>query len=103
MRAKSSLSELAPCKSTSLYTTWAGGDGAGPAGGALRRWLVGTMTEDSVNVVFPEEEEEGEQGISWMAEHAKQVLRLLPDGLTVLGFFLDQSDSFLVANGGTCT
>ena len=45
------------------------------------------MTEDSAHVVFPEtpeEEEEGEQGmprevdISWMAEHAKQVLRLLP-------------------------
>ena len=55
------------------------------------------MTEDSVNVAFPEKEEEEE------GEHAKHVLRLLPDGLTVLGFFLDQSDSFLVANGGTCT
>ena len=44
-----------------------------------------------------------EVDISWMAEHAKQVLRLLPDSLTVLGFFLAQSDSFLVANDGTCT
>ena len=84
---------------------------AGPVPGASVK-LVGTMAEDSANVVFPEtpeEEEEGEQGmlrevdISWMAEHAKQVLRLLPDILTVLGFFLVQSDSFLVANGGTCT
>jgi hypothetical protein len=55
------------------------------------------------------EEEEGEQGmlrevdISWMAEHAKQVLRQLPDGITVLGFFLAQSDSFLEASDGTCT
>jgi hypothetical protein len=51
------------------------------------------------------EEEEGEQGmprevdISWMAEHAKQ----LPDAITVLGFFLAQSDSFLEASDGTCT
>ena len=74
---------------------------AGPEGASGK--LAGTMTET------PEEEEEGEQGmphdvdISWMAEHAKQVLRLLPDNLTVLRFFLAQSDSFLVANGGTCT
>ncbi len=44
-----------------------------------------------------------EVDISWMAEHAKQVLRLLPDSPIVLGFFLALSDSFLVANGGTCT
>ena len=54
-------------------------------------------------------EEEGEQetprevDVSWMAEHTKQVLRLLPDGLTVLGFFLAQPDNFLVANDSTCT
>ena len=44
-----------------------------------------------------------EVDVSWMAEHTKQVLRLLPDGLTVHRFFLAQSDSFLVANDGTCT
>ena len=42
-------------------------------------------------------------GSSWMAEHAKQVLRQLPDGITVLVFFLAQSDSFLEASDGTCT
>jgi hypothetical protein len=56
---------------------------AGPVPGKL----VGTMTEDSAHVVFPEtpEEEEGEQGmqckvdISCMAEHTKQVLWMLPN------------------------
>jgi hypothetical protein len=81
--------------------------GRGPGASGV---LVGTMVEDAAHVVFlaetPEEEEEGEQGapreldVSWMAEHAKQVLRLLPGGLTVLGFFLAQPDSFLVANDG---
>ena len=82
---------------------------AGPVSGASGM-LVITMVEDSAHVVNPETpEEEGEQGmpcevdVSWMAEHTKQVLRLLPDGLTVHRFFLAQSDSFLVANDGTCT
>jgi hypothetical protein len=36
-----------------------------------------------------------------MAEHTRQVLRLLPDDLIILGFFLVQPDSFLVAKDGT--
>ena len=58
--------------------------------------LVGTLVDDSYHVIFvaetPSEEEEREQqeegekerpqqrelDVSWLAEHAKQVLRLLP-------------------------
>ena len=83
---------------------------AGP-GSRASGILAGTMVEDSAHVVFHKtpEEEEVEQGtpcevdVSWMAEHTKQVLRLLPDGLTVLGFLLAQPDNFLVANDSTCT
>jgi hypothetical protein len=34
---------------------------------------------------------------------ACSAIQLLPDGLTVLGFFLAQPDNFLVANDSTCT
>jgi hypothetical protein len=83
--------------------------GRGPGASSV---LVGTMIEDSAHAVFlaeTPEEEEGEQGtaheldINWMAKHTRQVLRLLPDGLTILGFFLAQPDSFLVAKDGTCS
>ena len=72
--------------------------------------LVGTLVEDSMHAMFlaeTPEEEEGEHrtphqlDISWMAEHTRQVLRLLPDDLIILGFFLVQPDSFLVAKDGT--
>jgi hypothetical protein len=73
-------------------------------------WASGTMVEDCVHVLFHKtpKEEEGVQvtphkvDASRVAKHTKLELRLLPDGLTVLGFFLVQSDNFLVANNGTC-
>ena len=56
--------------------------------------LVGTLVEDSTHAMFlakTPKEEEGEHrtphqlDISWMAEHTRQVLRLLPDDLIILG------------------
>jgi hypothetical protein len=56
--------------------------------------LVGTLVEDSTHAMFlaeTPEEEEGEHrtphqlDISWMAEHTRQVLRLLPTTSSSLG------------------
>ena len=73
--------------------------------------LVGTLVGDTHSVLFvagtPCEEsedevplEQRELDVDWLSEHAKQVARLLPGGLTVLGLFLPRPDMFLSANDG---
>ena len=82
--------------------------------------LVGTLVGDTHSVLFvaetPREEsedevpleqkeeavklEQRELDVGWLSEHAKQVARLLPGGLTVLGLFLPRPDMFLSANDG---
>ena len=73
--------------------------------------MVGTLVGDTHSVLFvagtPCEEsedevplEQRELDVDWLSEHAKQVARLLPGGLTVLGLFLPRPDMFLSANDG---
>ena len=86
---------------------------------------MGTLVGDTYSVLFvaetPREEgdddEEGGEGdvkkseevsrieqrevdVGWLSEHARQVARLLPGGLTLLGLFLPRPDMFLSANDG---
>jgi len=93
--------------------------------GAGSGLLVGTLVGDTYSVLFvaetPREEgdddEEGGEGdvkkseevsrieqrevdVGWLSEHARQVARLLPGGLTLLGLFLPRPDMFLSANDG---
>jgi len=88
--------------------------------GAGSGLLVGTLVGDTHSVLFvaetPREESEDEVpleqkeeavkldqrelDVGWLSEHAKQVARLLPGGLTVLGLFLPRPDMFLSANDG---
>jgi len=88
--------------------------------GAGSGLLVGTLVGDTHSVLFvaetPREEsedevpleqkeeavklEQRELDVGWLSEHAKQVARLLPGGLTVLGLFLPRPDMFLSANDG---
>ena len=44
--------------------------------------------------------EQREVDVGWLSEHARQVVRLLPGGLTILGLFLPRPDMFLSANDG---
>ena len=44
--------------------------------------------------------EQREVDVGWLSEHARQVARLLPGGLTILGLFLPRPDMFLSANDG---
>ena len=44
--------------------------------------------------------EQREVDVGWLSEHARQVARLLPGGLTLLGLFLPRPDMFLSANDG---
>ena len=44
--------------------------------------------------------EQREVDVGWLSEHARQVARLLPGGLTLLGLFLPRPDMFLSANEG---
>ena len=87
--------------------------------------LVGTLVGDTYSVLFvaetPREEgddeevgaegdakkseevskmEQREVDVGWLSEHARQVARLLPGGLTLLGLFLPRPDMFLSANDG---
>jgi len=92
--------------------------------GAGSGLLVGTLVGDTYSVLFVAEtpreegddEEEGGEGdakisevsrieqrevdVGWLSEHARQVARLLPGGLTLLGLFLPRPDMFLSANDG---
>jgi len=76
--------------------------------------LVGTLLGEAYTVLFlaetpadAEEEAAGEEqaaaaraelDVAWLAEHARQVARLLPGGLSVLGYFLARPDTFLAAH-----
>ena len=44
--------------------------------------------------------EQREVDVGWLSEHARQVARLLPGGLTLLGLFLPRPDMFPSANDG---
>jgi len=92
--------------------------------GAGSGLLVGTLVGDTYSVLFvaetPREEgddeevgaegdakksevskmEQREVDVGWLSEHARQVARLLPGGLTLLGLFLPRPDMFLSANDG---
>jgi len=100
---------LEPCLGSKLAGIAGRGKGSG--------LLVGSLIDDVYHVVFvaetpPEDDEEVPEeekpesltdrnlDVEWMVEHAKQVLRLLPGGLTVLGIFFPCTDSFLTTNDG---
>jgi len=68
--------------------------------------VIGSKVDDRYYGVFivetPKEEEQGESekknsgvDVGWMTEHAKQVIRLLPGGLTVLGVYLFSNENVL--------
>jgi len=74
--------------------------------------IVGSLVDDKYFAVFlaetPKEEDDEDNKTSnsnnldvvWMAEHAKQVLRLLPGGLTVLGFYVTDNQQFMEKQDG---
>jgi hypothetical protein len=71
--------------------------------------VVGSVVDDKYYGVFLAEtpkEEEGEEkksptlDVGWMVEHAKQVIRLLPGGLTVLGFYVFSSEDIFEKQDG---
>lgn len=73
--------------------------------------VVGSVVDDKYYGVFlaetPADEEEGAEktvktslDVGWMVEHAKQVIRLLPGGLTVLGFYIFNSEDIFEKQDG---
>jgi len=73
--------------------------------------VVGSVVDDRYYGVFLaetplEEQEEGAEkkantlDVGWMVEHARQVIRLLPGGLTVLGFYIFSSEDIFVKQDG---
>jgi len=71
--------------------------------------VVGSVVEEKYYGVFVAEtprEEEGEAAsvntldVKWMVEHARQVIRLLPGGLTVLGFYIFSNEDIFDKQDG---
>lgn len=73
--------------------------------------VVGSVVDDRYYGVFlaetPQDEEEGVEkkpsstlDVGWMVEHARQVVRLLPGGLTVLGFYIFSSEDIFEKQDG---
>jgi len=70
--------------------------------------VVGSIIDDKYYGVFlaetPTEEEEKitKTGldVGWMVEHAKQIIRLLPGGLTVLGFYIFNTEDIFEKQDG---
>jgi len=71
--------------------------------------VVGSVVDDKYYGVFlaetPQEEEGAEKksnmlDVGWMVEHAKQVIRLLPGGLTVLGFYVFSTEDIFEKQDG---
>jgi len=71
--------------------------------------IVGSVVDDKYYGVFlaetPQEEEGTERkantlDVGWMVEHARQVIRLLPGGLTVLGYYIFSSEDVFEKQDG---
>eukprot|EP00092_Neocalanus_flemingeri_P029901 GFUD01032466.1.p1 GENE.GFUD01032466.1~~GFUD01032466.1.p1 ORF type:complete len:432 (+),score=114.88 GFUD01032466.1:37-1332(+) len=74
--------------------------------------VVGSLVDDRYYGVFLAETPQDEEGesvektvtktldVGWMVEHAKQVIRLLPGGLTVLGFYIFDSEDIFEKQDG---
>jgi len=71
--------------------------------------VVGSVVDDKYYGVFlaetPQEEEGAEKksntlDVGWMVEHARQVIRLLPGGLTVLGYYVFSSEDVFEKQDG---
>jgi len=72
--------------------------------------VVGSVVDDKYYGVFlaetPKEEEESTDknpnklDVGWMVEHARQVIRLLPGGLTVLGFYVFSNEDVFEKQDG---
>jgi len=72
--------------------------------------VVGSLVDDRYYGVFlaetPQDEERVEKNVNnsldvgWMVEHAKQVIRLLPGGLTVIGFYIFNSEDIFEKQDG---